>query len=117
MECDGTEDEYDIGELQVLIPDEILWYGLELVGYTERHIKRVGLKRNIERFKAHYGANHVVCAMIWEDFQRINAPDAQVPPENFSIDSPENLSIDYLLPHGHALSEKVEPIFDVSPET
>ncbi len=24
-ECDGAEDEYDIGELQVLTPGEILW--------------------------------------------------------------------------------------------
>ena len=100
-------------EIDVITPNEILWYGLELVGYTTSRLKRARLKRNIERFKCHYGATHVVCAMIWEDLQLTPHLEARV--------APVDLCIDYFLMAMHALKKyptenEREPIFDISPE-
>lgn len=51
---------------------EILQYGLELCGFDATRQQRVGVEKNIERFKSHFGSHPEVYAQIWEDLQ-VNA--------------------------------------------
>ena len=61
----------EIQELQNLViytDEEMMLAGLQLIGYTERQIKRVKkINRNLDRFRSHFGSNPNVCICIWED--------------------------------------------------
>ena len=39
----------------ILTPDEILFKGLALVGFDKKRQGRVGIKKNLSRFRSHYG--------------------------------------------------------------
>ena len=64
--------------LVILTEDEMLFKGLELVGFTLDRMENVERDTNIERFKAHYGSIPFVYAQIWEDLQTTDIPEARV---------------------------------------
>jgi hypothetical protein len=67
--------------------NEILLIGLRLVGFTECRINRAKTATNIERFKAHYGSNPMVCALIWQDLQDTELKAAWVPPQQEKLEA------------------------------
>jgi len=51
--------------LPILFEDEMLFRGLELVGFDEKRQKNVQLKKNMSRFCTHCSANLIVHACLW----------------------------------------------------
>ena len=81
------EDDHSDSELVVILTaNEIMKHGLQLVRYTRKRIKRAKTKRNIERFKGHFGSQPVVVAQIWEDLQTTQIVEAQVLPQDLHLD-------------------------------
>ena len=65
-------------ECIVYTTNEIMEQGMLLIFYSCRRIKRAQRKRNIERFKGHFGSKPSVIAQIWEDLQTKQVAEAQV---------------------------------------
>jgi hypothetical protein len=49
MEDSSNSDEYD-NDLMVCTADEILWFGLQLVGYTRIQIQQAKKDTNVDQF-------------------------------------------------------------------
>jgi hypothetical protein len=64
----NDDDELD-PHIVVFTAEEIMRHGLLLVNYSRKRIKKAKTKRNIERFKGHFGSKPAVIAQIWEDLQ------------------------------------------------
>ena len=62
----------------IISPDQMLRQGLRLVGFNTERIQNVLLDANLERFRAHYGSNPIVYAVIWEDLHHSTFPDARI---------------------------------------
>jgi len=78
----AIDDNRAIPALDVKTPTEMLKAGLELL-CSDGRINRVQgdphtSKTNIQRFKDHCGANHIVVAKIWEDLQTTAIPEARI---------------------------------------
>jgi hypothetical protein len=106
---DDDDDDDDI-ECEVYTANEIMKQGLLLVNYTRRRIKRAKMKRNIERFKGHFGSKPSVIAQIWEDLQTVQVGEARV--------LPEDLHMNFFLMAMHHLKRyptelEREPLFDI----
>jgi hypothetical protein len=85
MEDSSDSDEYD-NDLMVYTADEILRFGLQLVGYTRRRIRRAKKDTNVDRFlRGHFESNLIIYAAIWEDLQMTKVEEAQVPPKDLNI--------------------------------
>lgn len=98
----------------VYSPTDMLRHGLLFSGLTEKQINRSSLKRNIQRFTDHYGANHIVCAQIWEELQTTTIIEARV--------HPDHLCLKYFLMSMHALrnyptESQREKEWNISPKT
>jgi hypothetical protein len=73
----SSEDE----NLLILTGNEILRYGLRLLGWTNAQLNRNcknQRENNMDRFKADFGASPNVVAQIFEDMQRTNLPAAKI---------------------------------------
>lgn len=100
-------------------PDYVLRTGLELM-FTENRIHNVKgdpwrSKTNVQRFKDHYGAKHVVAAQLWLDLHTTD----HVPED---LDHPASLSLPYFLEALHFLyrykrESEWEAVFDKSTKT
>lgn len=53
----------------ILSTQEVLFRGLFLLGFDERRQKRVRRKKNIRRFRTHYGSHPTVCGLLLEMLQ------------------------------------------------
>lgn len=62
----------------LVAPDDMLAYGLELIGFDEQRQGRVGRKTNLERFGQHYGSTPLVVAALWEKLQTTKRPAARI---------------------------------------
>jgi hypothetical protein len=86
---DGLDQDQDKVEeyrrLCIYTLNEILLIGLRLVGFTEFRINWAKTSTNIEHFKAHYGSNPMVCALIWQDLQETELKVAWVPPSKRNL--------------------------------
>jgi len=109
MADEGSEDDVD-PDVVVFTPDEILNKGLRLVNYSPRRIRRAKRKRNIERFKGHFGSEPVVLAQIWEDLQRTDVAEARLPPGDAKLDR-FLMAMHHLKRYPTELER--EPIFDI----
>ena len=72
--------------LVILTEDEMLFKGLQLVGFNRRRMENVKRDTNIERFKAHYGSIPFAYAQIWEDLQTTDIPEARIHAKPKSLD-------------------------------
>ena len=64
--------------LHVLTTLEVLDKGLMAVGYEQRQIDRVGMKKNISRFRTNYVSHPRIYADLFERLQRIGDLDCSV---------------------------------------
>ena len=64
--------------LHVLTTLEVLDKGLMAVGYEQRQIDRVGMKKNISRFRTNYVSHPRIYADLFERLQRIGNLDCSV---------------------------------------
>lgn len=64
--------------LVLLTADEILYIGLDLVGFSRRQQQNVCRPTNVMRFKGHYGSNPIVYAQILEELQTTAIPEARI---------------------------------------
>jgi hypothetical protein len=74
--------------LDIKTPSEILILGLELLGFTEKKIKRKSKnkrKKQQKIFTGNFGAGPHVVAQIWEDLQKTEINDAYLPPNERSF--------------------------------
>lgn len=96
----------------VFTADEILWKGLLLVNYSWKRIRRAKKKRNIHRFKGHFGSKPIVVAQIWEDLLRTEVRGARLHPEDANLDR-FLMAMHHLKRYPTELER--EPIFDIDP--
>ena len=68
----------DIAPQMFLRPEEVLKQGLELVGLDEKRQARVKRKRNIARFRSHYGSDPLVYAVLLTKPQTSEMPAARI---------------------------------------
>jgi hypothetical protein len=109
-ELSDDDDNDDDIECVVYTANEIMKQGLLLVNYTRKRIRRAKMKRNIERFKGHFGSKPSVIAKIWEDLQTTQVAEARV--------LAEDLHMNLFLMAMHHLKRyptelEREPIFDI----
>lgn len=103
----------------MLTANEILNVGLEMMRSTERIHNTKGdpwtSKTNQQRFKDHFGANHIVASCVWEDLETTNfIPEGLEPPRKPCIKSLlKSLNFVYRCKRK---SER-EAAFDKSPKT
>jgi hypothetical protein len=71
----------------ILTAEDILRKGLELGGFDSDRQKKVRRAQNLERFKSLYGSNPVVYAMIFEDLQMTQIPEARIDPKTLCVES------------------------------
>ena len=64
--------------LLIYTADEVLSFGLTLVGFDEHRQRRQQRKSNVEDFKGHFGTQPVVVAQIWEDLQTTEIAAARI---------------------------------------
>ena len=79
---ESTIDDDNQGVTSILTPKEITKIGLKLVGFKRQQSQRARRKTNVERFKGFFRASPAVYAEIWEDLQKTNVKEAQVPPQD-----------------------------------
>jgi hypothetical protein len=53
----------------VILPGNVMYRGLKLVGYRRSRIKRATDAENTRRFRAHFGINPATACTIYEDLQ------------------------------------------------
>lgn len=104
----------------VLTAAEILLLGLKQVNFTDERVNRVQgnpstSKTNIDRFKGHFGCNHVVVAALWEDLQVTDLPQAK-----WKVKDADNImhlfeALHFLKSYKTELNR--ESTFDFSPKT
>ena len=81
----NDDDDNDHEVTSILTPSEFLKIGLRLVGFKRRRIQRAQPATNIDRFKSFFGSSPRVIAMLWEDLQKTQINEAQVPPQDRKI--------------------------------
>jgi len=64
--------------MRLILPDEMLFKGLEELNYRPDRINRAKPVTNEQRFKAHYGVFPFVCCCVWEDLQTTVVVEARV---------------------------------------
>jgi len=106
----GSDDDEVNPALVVLTVEEILRKGLLLVNYSRKRIRKAKKKRNLERFRGHYGSDPIVIAQIWEDLQRTLIPEAHLPPDDAKLDR-FLMAMHHLKRYPTDLER--EPIFDI----
>ena len=57
---------------------KFLQRGLERAGFTPWQIQQNNNKKNVERFRAHYGSNPIVLEKQWQDLQNTQIAEAKV---------------------------------------
>lgn len=72
--------------LQILTEDEMLLAGLKLIGWEERHVKRVQPVTNHTKFVGAFGAMPHVLAKLWETLQTTSIEAARIDPNKHSLD-------------------------------
>jgi hypothetical protein len=82
---ESTIDDDNQGVTSILTPKEITKIGLKLVGFKRQQSQRARRKTNVERFKGFFRASPAVYAEIWEDLQKTNVKEAQVPPQDRKV--------------------------------
>ena len=60
------------------MPSEILVLGLSLVGFSDKRIKRVNGKRNLQRFRCHFASDPTVYSVLLHRLQTAENPKARV---------------------------------------
>ena len=81
---DSSNPDFMEGVTSVKTPDEILFEGLLLAGFTEETQKRQP-KSNQADFISRYGSTPLVLAIIWENLQTTPHEDAWVPPHKRNL--------------------------------
>ena len=66
--------------------DDILEYGLEIVGFAIHRQEQVCRKTQLERFASHYGSKPVVYSEMWEDFQTTPIEAARIQRKDLNLD-------------------------------
>ena len=112
MSDGGSDDDLD-RPVVVYTAAQILYRGLRLVHYKRRRIRRAGRKRNIERFKGHFGAKPHVLAQIWEDLQITDVEEARLLPVDAKLDK---FLMAFHMLRKYPTELEREPIFDIDPQ-
>jgi hypothetical protein len=110
MEEWSDDDNHDHIKCMIYTTNGIMKQGLLLVNYICQRIKRAKMKRNIERFKGHFGSKPSVIPHIWEDLQTIELAEAQVLPEDLHMNL-FLMALHHLKRYPTELER--EPIFDI----
>ena len=98
----------------VVTAQKMLQKGLGLVHYSEQRVGRAGLATNLRRFKDHYGCKPSIAALIFEDLQVTDIPEARLDVKKISLFYYlQSLNFLYVYDAEH----RREPIFDRSPKT
>ena len=82
--ADAGEEKVPEG-IEIFTIEEVLNFGLTLIGYKQRKIERAKDATNRTRFKSHYGASPTVAAIIYSDLQVTTIEDAFVPSSKRSL--------------------------------
>ena len=114
-EEDGSEEDDDLlRRLDLIVsPDELMSIGLGIF-YNERRIRRARKATNIKRFRKHFGADPLVCVLIWEDLQTTTVEAARVPSEKLD---PKYFLMAMNHLRKYPTEEEREGPWDVSPKT
>lgn len=96
----------------IVTPRRMMNYGLKLVNYRSKVIKRSCYRTNLRRFVSHFGSSPLVLSLIYAELQTTPIAEARIPVEN--------LNLKHFLIAMHALKrypteEERQAIFDVSP--
>ncbi len=96
----------------IVTPRRMKYFGLKLVNYTSKTIRRSSDRTNIRRFVSHFGSTPLLLSIIYADLQKTSIADARI--------AGEKLNLRYFLIAMHALKrypteEERQAIFDISP--
>lgn len=97
----------------VLTHQEVLQWGLKLVGFTDKQIQRVGEKKNLSRFRTHYQSHPAVYAVLLMRLQETTDEDARLV---FGSNRAQTLKYFFMAIHFLACyptEEKAEAIFNI----
>ena len=86
LEDDSSEDGIVI---DVKTPKEIMTFGLQLLGYSQKQIDRKSKRKhekNNNRFRASFGIKPHVAAQVWEDLQVTPIKKDKILPEKMSLE-------------------------------
>ena len=98
--------------VDIITPREMKYFGLKLVNYTSKTIRRSSDSTNIRRFVSHFGSTPMVLSIIYADLQTTQIASARV--------TGDKMNLRHFLIAMHALKrypteEERQAIFDISP--
>ena len=100
----------------VFTPHEILEHGLKVVGFDENRISRVGMKKNLSRFRSNYVGHPRVYADLFHRLQTTSIAGARVDCSVLGIEKTLNyflMSIYFLA--NYPTEEKMESLMSFGP--
>ena len=77
-----SDDDFVVDNINILTEDEMLFAGLEALGWEVRRLKIFKRNTNIDRFRGMFGINPDVCAQLWEDLQTTDIVEAWIHPDD-----------------------------------
>ena len=72
-------------EIAVFTPNEMLWHGLLAVGYEERRIQRVGMSKNLSRFRQKFCSHPRVYSDLFTLLQTTDIEEARLDCSVFGV--------------------------------
>jgi hypothetical protein len=82
---DDAFDEKVLDDVIILTEEEMLFQGLQLLGWTEEALAKYKKQSNVTQFRGHYGADPHVLAEIWKDLQTTKIAKARLDPSKRDI--------------------------------
>jgi hypothetical protein len=80
-----TNEDIPIGNLGIPTADEILFKGLNLLGWDTSRVEKWKSETALEQYRGMHGVNPVVTAQLCEDLQRTEVEDARIEPRKMDI--------------------------------
>jgi hypothetical protein len=89
MLTDDSDDELINGlqaGLVIMMADQVLYKGLELLGWEQKRLNRRQPLTNIDQYVGMFGVPPCVTAQLLEDLQTTTVEDAAIPSKEINID-------------------------------
>jgi len=78
-DCEDSDEEFGEAIGDIVTIDEMLLFGLRMIGFNEKQIERANDDTNCQRFKDSFGASCIVATNMWEDLLLSTIEEIHVP--------------------------------------
>ena len=108
---------HGLAPLNILTADEVLQFGLELVGYQVKRQVRIKRCTRIRRFKSHFGSDPLIISVAWENLQTTLVYAAWIPYEQNKMQNFKDFMMTQYYLKGYPVEESVASRFQVHEQT